>query len=300
MDWFQTEDDCLAYIEKLRWNGRFRCKYCDSDKAWTNKRGSLECSGCRRQNSITADTIFQDTRKPLRLWFHVMWFVMAQKTGVSAENLRESMGFGSYQTIWAWLHKFRMIMVRPGRDKLEGEVEVDETFIGSKEKDVKGRETERKTLVVVAVEGIHGQRLGRVRFRCIPDASADHLVSFITDYVQVGSKIITDAWLGYAGLDKKGYNHETRVISRSKEGAHEVLPHVHLVINLAKRWLRGTHQGAPRPQHLQAYLDEFAFRFNRRTSTHRGKLFYRLMEEAVSTSLPPIKSLYVKKLVSRH
>jgi transposase-like protein len=228
-----------------------------------------------------------------------MWFIMSQKTGVSAENLKDSMGFGSYQAAWGWLHKFRRVMIRPDRDKLKGTVEVDETFIGSSEKNVKGRETVTKTLVVVAVEGVDkadsGEKLGRVRFRCITDASGENLLPFVSEFVEKESVVVTDGWLGYTGLNKLGYEHSIKVIKGSGAEAHELLPHVHLVISLVKRWLGSTHQGAVRPHHLQSYLDEFAFRFNRRLSTHRGKLFYRLMQQAVSTSLPPVKSFYAKK-----
>ena len=217
-----------------------------------------------------------------------MWWVVAQKTGVSANNLKEYMGFGSDETAWAWLHKLRRAMVRPGREKLEGEVEVDETYIGGAEKGngKQGRGAKTKTLVVVATECI-GKQIGRVRFRCIDSASSENLMGFIRDNVKDGSQVITDGWEGYAPLSKtKEYHHVKNIISGSGLAAHELLPHVHMVDSLVKRWINGTHQGKISPKHLPYYLDEYAFRFNRKRSTYRGKLFFRLVQQAVTT--PPV------------
>jgi len=219
--------------------------------------------------------------------FHIMWWVVAQKTGASANNLMDFMGFGSYETAWSWLQKLRRAMVRPERNRLSGEVEVDETFIGGKEIGTgkQGRGAETKTLVVVATECI-GKQIGRVRFKCIPEASGKYLLQFIEENIEQGSTIITDGWKGYKSLTKsEKYKHEIKVISGSGKEAHELLPHVHLVDSLVKRWINGTHQGSISPKYLSYYLDEFAFRFNRKLSTYRGKLFYRLMQQAVDT--PP-------------
>jgi len=279
---FATEQDCCDYIFSLRWPRGFVCSRCRSDQFWQTRRTLLVCSECGHQASITAGTIFHGTRKPLRLWFHVMWWMMSQKTGASAKNLQHTMGFRRYETAWIWLRKLRHAMIRPGRDRLEGTVEVDETFIGGAEANAKGRKTETKTLVVIAVE-VEEKKLGRIRFRIIPDASADSLIPFIKENIRPDSVVITDGWLGYAPLKKEKYDHVVRNISRSKEKASKLLPHVHLVVSLIKRWLTGTHQGAVSPKYLAEYLDEYTFRFNRRLSTHRGKLFYRLMQQAVST-----------------
>jgi transposase-like protein len=223
-----------------------------------------------------------------------MWFMMAQKTGVSAKNLKDSLGFGSYQTIWGWLHKFRSVMVRPGRDRLQGSVEVDETYIGGESEGKRGRGAGKKVLVAVAVEG-ENKKLGRVRLRCISDASAESLIPFVSENVEPGSKVVTDGWKAYSSLASVGYAHIPRPRVKAKETGEELLCHVHLVVTLLKRWLRGTHQGAVGNEHLQDYLNEYAFRFNRRLSTYRGKLFHRLMQQAISTRPPSIKEFYHNK-----
>ena len=214
-----------------------------------------------------------------------MWWVVAQKTGASAMNLMDFMGFGSYQTAWVWLHKLRRAMVRQEREKLSGVVEVDETYISGQETETRkqGRGAEGKTLVVVATECI-GKKIGRVRFRIIPDASQESLIPFIEENVEPLTTVITDGRSGYSSLSKrKDYHHVVKVITGSGKQAHELLPHVHLVDSLVKRWINGTLQGKITPKHLEYYLDEFSFRFNRKVSTHRGKLFYRMMQQAVTT-----------------
>ena len=293
IDRFQCEDDCVDYIVQLRWPDGFVCPRCQCGKAWKTKRKLYHCSNCDHETSITAGTVFHGTRKPLRLWFHVMWWIMSQKTGASAMNLKDTMGFGSYETTWAWLHTLRRAMIRPGRERLRGIVEAGETYIGGEEEGNRGRKIGKKILVAIAVEEVDG-RLGRVRFRCIPDASAESLVPFVQENVEPGSEVTTDAWKGYELLGKKGYIHVVHNVSRSDKDASELLPNVHLVTSLLKRWLMGTHHGAVGPDHLQYYLDEYAFRFNRRLSTHRGKLFYRLMQQAVTTEATPLHSLFAK------
>lgn len=290
---FKSEDDCWNYIFEIRWPNGFICSKCNGTNYWLTERKLMHCSNCEYQTSITKGTIFQGTRKPLLLWFHIIWWVVAQKTGASAYNLKDFMGFGSYETAWAWLHKLRRAMVRPERDKLVGEIEVDETYIGGKEigKGRQGRGAETKTLVVVATE-CKGKQIGRVRFKCISEASGDNLLQFIEDNIGTGSTIITDGWRGYSSLSQsEKYKHETKVISGSGQQAHELLPHVHMVDSLVKRWINGTHQGNISPKHLPYYLDEFAFRFNRKLSTYRGKLFYRLIQQAVSTPSMPLKEI---------
>ena len=290
---FPDETACWHYLIDIRWPEGYTCSQCKSKKYWLTAKHKIHCSSCGKEFSITSGTIFQESKKPLLLWFHIMWWVVAQKTGASAHNLKDFMGFGSYETAWLWLHKLRRAMIRVGREKLSGSIEVDETYIGGEEIGTKkqGRSAVDKILVVVATECV-GKQIGRVRFKIIPDASKESLISFIKDNVEPGSKIITDGWSGYSSLSQYNeYEHIEKVISGSGKQAHEMLPHVHMVDSLVKRWINGTHQGKISHKHLEYYLDEFAFRFNRKLSTHRGKLFFRLMQQAVNNSPSTYKEI---------
>jgi transposase-like protein len=215
-----------------------------------------------------------------------MWHVTSQKNGASALGLQRVLGLGSYRTAWTWLQKLRRAMVRPGRDRLSGWVEVDETYLGAVEEGAAGRGSESKALIVVAAQA-DGKGIGRIRMRPIPDASAESLHSFVENCIEPGSTVHLDGWQGYAGLNKKGYQHEVTVLRGRRKDASKLLPRVHLVVSLLKRWLMGTHQGAVSHGHLAYYLDEFTFRFNRRKSKSRGKLFYRLVQQAVATEPTP-------------
>lgn len=186
-------------------------------------------------------------------------------------------------------------MIRAGREHLTGRVEVDEAFVGGQKEGTRGRGAEGKTAVLVAVEGAPRQQLGRVRFRCVEAITRESVALFITDYVEPGTLVVTDGLSVYSHLQAAGSDHQAHVITTGGEPARQELDHVHLVISLLKRWLGGTHQGAVTPAHLQAYLDEFAFRFNRRLAHHRGKLFYRLMQQAVTVRPPTVKALYASK-----
>jgi transposase-like protein/predicted RNA-binding Zn-ribbon protein involved in translation (DUF1610 family) len=275
---FPTEASCRDYLAKLRWPDGFRCPHCGTRSAWQDSRTRLICRACRRQIRLTAGTIFQDSHLPLRVWFKAIWWVTSQKAGGSAAGLQAALGLGSYRTAWLTLHKLRRAMVRPGREPLTGPVEVDDAFIGGVEPGVKGRETLKKAKIVVAVE-VPGGRLGRVRLQHVRSFSPSSLLPFIQTYVTPGSRILTDGWQGYDLLQAQGYRHRRRVPPAGTP--NRLLPHVHLIISLLKRWLLGTHQGRVAPKHLQEYLDEFAFRCNRRTSRHRGQLFYRVLQHAV-------------------
>lgn len=287
---FATEEACRDYLLRLRWPDGFRCPVCGHERAWPVRQVWLQCAHCGRQTSATAGTIFQDTRKPLRLWFRAMWHVTAQKNGTSALGLQRVLGLGSYQTAWAWLHKLRRAMVRPGRERLSGVVEVDESYWGAPEEGLFGRQTDRKALIAVAVEE-KGAGMGRIRMSRVRDASAASLVPFVQDSVEPGSVVRTDGWLGYEPLKKKGYRHRIVFLSGSRKKASELLPLVHKAISLLKRWMLGTHQGAISHEHLDYYLDEFVFRFNRRSSRSRGKLFYRLVQQAAAVEPAPYRSL---------
>ena len=271
--WFSSEQACRDYLYRLRWPNGFTCPRCSSLEAWPIGTMLYECSGCHYQLSVVAGTIFQDTHKPLTVWFRAIWWVTGQKNGASALGLKRILGLGSYRTAWTWLHKLRRAMVRPGRDCLSGIVEVDETFIGGEKPGKRGRGAFGKVLVGIAVEDKGDEGIGRIRLGILPDASVDSLTPFVEERVVEGSTIQTDDWLGYNRLESAGYRHVTMKKTELKLA--------HLVASLLKRWLLGTHQGAVSPEHLVYYLDEYTFRFNRRTSTHRGKLFMRLLENAV-------------------
>jgi transposase-like protein/ribosomal protein L37AE/L43A len=275
---FGTEEACRNYLVKLRWPGGFVCPHCGGTKAWEIRVILWQCCACKKQTSVTAGTVFQDTRTPLRVWFQAMWWLTTQKNGASALGLQRVLGLRKYETAWTWLHKLRSAMVRPGRDLLCGRVEADETYLGGLEEGHPGRGTQEKVLIGVAVEEV-GKRSGRIRLGVLRTASAASLQGFIQANIATGSTVHTDGWSGYLGLSKLGYTHEVSVVRTTK--AHDLLPRTHLVISLLKRWLLGTHQGAVGHKHLAYYLDEFTFRFNRRTSSSRGKLFYRLVQQSL-------------------
>ncbi|MBU0952153.1 MAG: IS1595 family transposase [bacterium] len=276
---FNSEEACREYLFKIKWPEGFKCPRCSNNKAWLTNDCLYKCSKCGFKSSVTAGTIFQDTRKPLQLWFKAMWYITNQKHGISALGLQRFLGIGSYQTAWEWLHRLRHAMIRPGRDRISGIIEVDETYIGGKKTGKKGRGSEGKILVVIAAQ-IDGKRIGRIRFKRIPDASGDSLIPAIKETIEPGSTVITDGWKGYSKLETFGYTHKIT----KKEGfvGKNLLPKCNTVAALLKRGLLGTHQG--RVQYLDYYLDEFTFRFNRRTSKFRGMLFYRLVQNCVAVN----------------
>ncbi|MCK4729458.1 MAG: IS1595 family transposase [Desulfobacterales bacterium] len=280
---FGTEAACREYLFQFRWPEGFRCPQCGYQRAWLGNRGVYECASCGLQTSVIVGTIFQDTKKPLRLWFRAMWHITSQKYGANALGLQRVLGLGSYHTAWNWLHKLRRAMVRPGRDRLSGTVEVDEAYIGGEKPGKRGRGAAGKVLVVVATE-VDGTRIGRIRLKRVADASAASLCPAVAQAVAPGTIVRTDGWTGYGRLCEMGYAHE--VIRKDGNVGENLLPKVNRIVALLKRWLLGTYQGAVRPSHLDYYLDEYTFRFNRRTSRSRGKLFYRLVEQAVA--LDPI------------
>jgi len=278
---FADEAGCLAYLAQLRWPRGFICPACQADQAWQTNRGLWMCRACGRQTSVTAGTIFHRSRLPLTLWFRAIWYVTSQKNGTSAMTVQRLLGLGSYQTAWTWLHKLRRAMVRPDRDRLDGRIEVDEMFVGGVEPGFEGRSAPGKTLVAIAAQE-SGVGIGRIRMACIANARKATLHRFIQETIEPGSVVHTDGWRGYMGLKTIGYGHEVSAMQgRGPDAATRAMPRVHRVAALVKRWLLGTHQGAVRSEHLPYYLDEFTFRFNRRKSRSRGKLFYRLLQNAV-------------------
>jgi len=285
---FADDQSCRQYLFALRWPDGFVCPRCGGKTAWVMRRGLWLCGGCRYQASVIAGTIFQGSRLPLTLWFRAIWYVTSQKNGVSALGVQRVLGLGCYQTAWAWLHKLRRAMVRPDRNRLSGIVEVDETYWGGEEKGLIGRQIQEKSLIAVAAQ-VDGRGIGRIRLKRIPDFTRTTLHGFIAQAIEPGSTVRTDGLSSYGVL--VGYTHEVTVIRKQAEDASKLLPRVHRVASLLKRWLLGTHQGAVGYAHLDYYLDEFTFRFNRRTSASRGKLFYRLVQQAVRVGPQPYRIL---------
>jgi len=278
---FKTEQNCIEYISSIRWPQGFECPVCGSIRYWKKNKGRFECRDCHTETTVTNGTIFHKSTKPLMIWFRAIWWMVAQKNGVSAKGLQKILGLGSYRTSWTWLHKFRRLMVFSGRTKLQGTVEVDEVMIGGKTSGKRGRGAEGKSLIAVAVE-VQGRKTGRMRMAKIPDASSDSLNRFIENNIEQSSTIITDGWTSYSNLVNMGYLHKIQK-AEIKENDEEVLPNVHRIASLLKRWLLGTHQSYLNKNKLEYYLDEYVFRYNRRTSTSRGLLFLRLIEQAVIT-----------------
>jgi transposase-like protein len=289
--WFPDDAACLDYLDWLRWPDGFSCPHCESAAGWKLPDGRWSCAGCRRRVSVTAGTIFHGTRTPLTLWFAAAWLMTSQKHGISALGLKRVLNLGSEQTAWAMPHRLRTAMVRPGRDRLAGPVEVDEAFFGGPEPGRSGRGALGKTMVAIAVESAFEGQLGRCRMSVVPDAEGPTLRAFVEDSIEPGSLVVTDGWSGYQVACKPPYRHERTAISRQTLPAHELLPAVHRVAGLTKRWLLGTHQGGVKPEHLQAYLNEFTFRFNRRSSRARGMLFFRLLQQAVLAEPRTFRSL---------
>lgn len=277
---FPTEEACRRYLYQLRWPNGYICPRCGHTKAWPMKNGLFRCASCFYKASVIAGTIFEGTRKPLTMWFRVIWLVTSQKNGASAKGLQKALGLGTYKTAWTWLHKLRRAMVRPGRDRLSGTIEVDETYIGGEKTGKRGRGALGKAMVVIAAQN-DSNHIGRIRLRRVPNASAESLEEAVLVSAEPGSVIKTDGWRGYNKLTGLGYVHE--VIRKKEDVGDNLLPACNKVASLLKRWLLGTHQGAVSHYHLDYYLDEFTFRFNRRTSQYRGKLFYRLIQQAMLT-----------------
>lgn len=278
-------DDCACsdYLEKLRWPEGFVCPSCkESSIPWKESRKRLACPNCRHQTSVTVGTIFDKTRTPLTTWFEAAWHVTTAKNGMSAKTLERTMGI-RYRVAWTMLQRFRVAMVASERKKLSGIVEVDETLIGGvREGGKRGRGTD-KSIVVIAVEMLAPKGFGRIRMRYVPDASGKSLLQFTRDAIETGSTVHTDGWSGYNDLPKQGYTRKVTVISSSNDHAHVSMPGVHRIASLLKRWILGTHQGSVDREHLQSYLEEYTFRFNRRTSKSRGLVFRRLFEQAINT-----------------
>ena len=301
LDWFHSEQACRDYLEKLRWPDGLICPKCRAlAQVARNSRGRLICPSCRHQTTATAGTIFDKTRTELRVWFAAIWTITSQKHGISALGLQRVLGLGSYETAWTMLHRLRRAMVRPDRDLLHGEVEVDETYLALTDRITPivaaGRKSNTaKALVVIAVEMLQPKGFGRIRIRQIDHGDHEHLMPFVRESIRPGAVIHSDGSPAYRKLDDIGYGHRRTVHLGSDTPAHESMPGVHRVASLLQRWMMGTHHGAVQPGQLDYYLDEFVFRFNRRTSRSRGLLFYRLLQQAIMT-----KPVIYEKIIAAH
>src|SRR5689334_8171298 len=289
---FGSDEQCRGYLFEARWPDGFRCVACGHDDAYALKTKIVyECVACRKQHSLLAGTIIEQTKTGLAKWFLAIYLVTSSKGGIAATELKRQLGLGSYQTAWTWLHKLRKAMLRPDREPLAGRVEADETHVGGPRPGKRGRGAAGKTLVGGAVEAARGGRLGRLRLAPLADASAESLEAFLAARVAKPATVTTDGWRGYLGLPAEGYDHEPINLGATWGDAALRLPGIHLVFSLVKRWLLGTHHGAVSEKHLPAYLDEYVFRFNRRTATLVSHGFARLIEQAVKTRLTTYREI---------
>lgn len=283
---FFDEQSCKEYLSQLKWPKGFVCPKCGATKHWKTKKDLKVCGQCQYQQSIFAGTIFQGSRIPLRIWYQAIWWFTNQKNGASTLGLQRTLGISRYETVWWMLHKLRFATVRPYRDQLSGNVEVDEVYFGG---------AGNKHLVGVAAE-VRGSRTGRIRMQKVADRSGPVLQSFVEQHISSGSTIITDGLNSYCGVAEKGYQHKPMrkpyFWEEQNPDDDRLLPRVHRVASLSKRWLLGTFQGRVEKKYFDAYLNEFTFRFNRRTSKSRGLLFRRLLENAVT--VPPISQNKIK------
>jgi transposase-like protein len=274
---FPDETACANYLEKLRWPTGFICSKCSSIEIpyrFKNRPMILRCRNCQADTHITAGTVMHKTRTPLQIWFWAAYLVTSYTPGLSATQFQRQLGNNRYETAFQILHKLRVAMVRPQRNKigLDGHVEVDEAFVGGRTRS-KTQGMTNKVLVAAAVEvrslkktRCNGDRklyAGRLRLARIPDRGQLALETFVKESVAPGSTIFTDGWPSYDSLAALGYKHHATVINGDHKKTDLVLPMVHLVFSNLKTWLRGTHHGVS-PKHLSSYLNEFTFRFNRR------------------------------------
>jgi len=289
---FPDETACATHLERIRWPEGFNCPYCGQagDPYHIQARPHvLECRKCLRQISLTAGTIMHKTRQPLQVWFWAAYLVTSQTPGMSALQFQKQLGIKRYETAFQMLHKLRAAMVRPERDRIGAKwpVEVDETFVGGATQG-EGRGKHHKTLVIGIVEvlprkkalgpdpnlptgqhpkhkGGHGRGFlaGRLRLQVIPDRKQETLEPVVLANVKMGAEVRTDGWTGYDNLSSLGYRHIAEPVRGDQAKTDQHLPMIHIVFGNLDAWLLGTHHGVS-PTHLQVYLNEFVFRFNRR------------------------------------
>ena len=283
---FVTEKSCLVYLAKVRWPRGFDCPRCRNRQGWKDSPRSFRCRRCRKEIHLTAGTIMHRSHLPLRHWFWAAYLMGTMTPGISALQLQRQLGIGSYESALYLCRRLRRAMVNPQREPLKGIVEVDDAFIGGKGTSPKGHHMETKAPIVAAVEN-RGNHTGRIRLQVVPQVTRKELYSFIQNNVAPGSQIRTDGWHPYRGIEVYGYEHIPRVQGRSYKGrkrAGEILPWVHRVIGNLKTWLRGTHHGVDR-EHLQSYLDEFTFRYNRRYYREQSFLTLLVLTTQVAPSI---------------
>ena len=277
---FATEEDCRDYWIMARWGGKPACARCQSTRVWTIRRGTtFECADCGHQTSLTSGTVLEKTRKPFKVWFRAIFEISTRRTGISGKDFQRIMGFGSYKTAWLWLHKLRSAMVRSNSEPLGPFVQIDEALVG-------GKGSPNKELVLVAAEAN-----GRVRLAHAPNNDGGTLKQFADAEVATASKVTTDGHAGYSAKSLGERPHEPVVQTKAERRAHDVVQGCHWMTSLLKRWLLGTHAGAVGPKHLQAYLDEFAFRHNRRKTNGVGRIAARLIESLVARPTKTMRQL---------
>lgn len=285
---FATEDDCRAYWIEARWGGTPSCTKCKSARVWPERGGTLfECADCGHQTSLTSGTLLQGTRKPFKTWFRAVFEISSRRNGVSAKDLQRILGFGSYETAWTWLHKLRVALVRPEREALAQDVQIDEGFVGG----TRGG----KSMVLVATETTDGNNhFGRVRLAHAETNDEATLKKFADAHVAPAAAVVTDGLASYNEQSLGERPHDAIVQTKAERKVRDTLQGVHWTMSLLKRWLLGTHGGAVQPKHLQAYLDEFAFRHNRRKTKGVGRIAARTLQQLVVCA-PMTREMLVKE-----
>lgn len=287
---FSTEEACRDFIRDVRWPKGFICPACSHKEAHVRKdTGGFQCRACGKITSVTAGTVMHRTHLPLTAWMWAAWLLVTSKGGISGLELSRQFGIRQ-ESAFTLLHRLRHAMVAPERSRLRGVVEVDETYVGGFERGRIGRGTEKKALVVGAVE-VRGKKPTRIRLRLIEDGSYRHIHGFIRDTIEPGSLLVTDGSGAYK--DIPGYRHSVKIAGQEGVEQDDVLPYFHTAISNLKAWLKGTHHGAVRRHHLQAYLNEFCFRYNRRENL--GEAFMRLLELSPAVGSLPYSELYGEK-----
>jgi transposase-like protein len=278
---FATEEDCRAYWIQARWGGEPQCARCASKRVWTIREGTtFECADCGHQTSLTSGTVLEKTRKPLKMWFRAVLEITTRRTGISAKDLQRIMGFGSYETAWTWAHKLRSAMVRSDSEPMGPFVQTDEALVG-------GKGGPHKELLLVAAEAN-----GRVRLAHVENNDIGTCERFVSGQIAADAHVVTDGHAGYNEKSLGERSHDAVVQTKAERRENDAVQACHWTISLLKRWLMATHAGAVRDKHLQAYLDEFAFRHNRRKTNGVCRIAARLIESLVAK--PP---LTMRKLV---